>query len=250
MKNKIFTITVMALLLNLSACLGQSDADFQAKIKEYINSEEGRKEVGASVEKYFQKRQEEERAKQAQAEGQGLEEQFKNPVKIEVGNSPVKGPQDAKITIIEFSDFQCPFCKRGKDTMDQILKAYPKDVKIAFKHLPLDFHKNAKPAALATLAAGKQGKFWEMHDIFFDNQSSLSPEFITATAEKLGLNMDKFKADMASDELAKQVEADMKLARENGIGGTPGFFVNGVAVKGAYPFDHFKGIIDRWLEAK
>ncbi len=247
MKKTIFKMTAIALLLSLGACLGQSDADLQTKMKSYIESEEGRNVIGNSVEEYFKKKQEEMRAKQERADGQDLEEQFKNPVKIEAGNSPVKGPKDAKITIIEFSDFQCPFCKRGKDTMDQILKAYPKDVKLVFKHLPLEFHKQAKPAAIATLAAGKQGKFWEMHDIFFDNQQSLNEEFIMTTAQKLGLNMDKFKADMASDEIAKQVKDDSELARKNGISGTPGFFVNGVAVKGAYPYDHFKGIIDRWL---
>lgn len=247
MKKTIFKMTAIALLLSLGACLGQSDADLQTKMKSYIESEEGRNVIGNSVEEYFKKKQEEMRAKQERADGQDLEEQFKNPVKIEAGNSPVKGPKDAKITIIEFSDFQCPFCKRGKDTMDQILKAYPKDVKLVFKHLPLEFHKQAKPAAIATLAAGKQGKFWEMHDIFFDNQQSINEEFIMTTAQKLGLNMDKFKADMASDEIAKQVKDDSELARKNGISGTPGFFVNGVAVKGAYPYDHFKGIIDRWL---
>ena len=246
MNKKLFTLTAVALTLGLSACL--SDTDLSSGIEKYVNSDEGRKVIGSAVEKYFQDKQEEQRKAQERAEEQELEDQFKNPVKIEVGNSPVTGAKDGKITIIEFSDFQCPFCKRGKDTMEQILKAYPNDVKVVFKHMPLSFHKEAKPCALATIAAGKQGKFWEMHNEFFDNQGSLNEAFIVATAKKLGLNMDKFNADRASKEVADQLEADIKLAGQNGISGTPGFFVNGVAVKGAYPFDHFKKIIDRWLQ--
>ena len=249
MNKKLFTLTALILAFGLNACQqgSISDTDLQAKFKEYVNSDEGRNEIGGSVEKYFQSKQEEQRKAQERAEEQELEDQFKNPVKIEVGNSPVTGAKDGKITIIEFSDFQCPFCKRGKDTMEQILKAYPNDVKIVFKHMPLSFHKMAKPCALATIAAGKQGKFWEMHNEFFDNQGSLSDEFIVDTAKKLGLNIDKFNADRGSKEAEDQLEADIKLAGQNGISGTPGFFVNGVAVKGAYPFDHFKKIIDRWL---
>lgn len=246
MNKKLFTLAALALTFGLSACL--SDTDLNSGIEKYVNSDEGRKVVGGAVEKYFQDKQEEQRKAQEKAEEQELEDQFKNPVKIEVGNSPVTGAKNAKVTIIEFSDFQCPFCKRGKDTMEQILKAYPNDVRVVFKHMPLSFHKMAKPCALATIAAGKQGKFWEMHNEFFDNQGSLSDEFIVATAKKLGLNIDKFNADRGSKAAEEQLNADIALAGKNGISGTPGFFVNGVAVKGAYPFDHFKKIIDRWLQ--
>ena len=246
MNKKLFTLAALSLTFGLSACL--SDTDLNSGIEKYVNSDEGRKVVGGAVEKYFQDKQEEQRKAQEKAEEQELEDQFKNPVKIEVGNSPVTGAKDAKVTIIEFSDFQCPFCKRGKDTMEQILKAYPNDVRVVFKHMPLSFHKMAKPCALATIAAGKQGKFWEMHNEFFDNQGSLSDEFIVATAKKLGLNIDKFNADRGSKAAEEQLNADIALAGKNGISGTPGFFVNGVAVKGAYPFDHFKKIIDRWLQ--
>ena len=110
------------------------------------------------------------------------------------------------------------------------------------------FHKQAKPAAAAALAAGEQGKFWEMHDALFNNQRSLSPTFYEEQAEKLGLDVDKFKKDMESEAIQKQIDEDVKLAGKHGISGTPGFFVNGVAVKGAYPLDHFKKIVDRWLK--
>lgn len=251
MNKKLFILVALMLTFSLTACLDggvKSNAELQTRIREYINSEDGRNEIGRAVEKYFQKKQEDARAAEEQREQEELEEQFKNPVKIDVGDSPATGPSDAKVTIVEFSDFQCPYCSRGKATMDEILKAYPNDVRLVFKHLPLGFHEMAKPCALATMAAANQGKFWEMHDAFFENQGSLSEEFIVATAEKLGLDMNKFNADRASEGLSKKLEDDIKLARENGISGTPGFFVNGVAVKGAYPFEHFKKIIDRWLE--
>jgi protein-disulfide isomerase len=186
-------------------------------------------------------------AEKAQAE---LEEQFKSPVNIELGDAPVKGPANAPITIVEFSDFECPYCARGASTVEEVLKAYPDKVKVAFKNLPLPFHKNADPAARAALAAGKQGKFWEMHDLLFENQRGLNQAYYEASAKKLGLDMAKFKADMESEAIKKQVKDDAALAKKVGISGTPGFSVNGVLVKGAYPFAHFKQIIDRWLEMK
>lgn len=217
-----------------------ADAEFDAKMDKYLGSEKGRMALGKAMETYVQESQQ----RQAEAE---MEEMFKNPVKVDVGQSPVKGPADAKVTVIEFSDFECPYCKRGADTVEQILKAYPKEVKVAFKHLPLPFHKNAMPAAKASIAAQKQGKFWEFHDVLFNNQKSLGQDFFEKTAANLKLDVEKFKKDMNDPETEKQVKADMELAQKHGIQGTPGFFVNGVAVKGAYPFDHFKKIIDKHL---
>lgn len=240
-------------LCGLVACLAQPvwaeipEAEFAKAFEKFVGTDKGQEAIGTAAKKYFQKLQEE-NLKQMQAKQDSeMEEQFKNPVKIDVGDAPTKGPATAKVTVIEFSDFQCPYCKRGADTTAQIAKAYPNDVKIAFKHLPLPFHDQAMPAARASWAAQKQGKFWEYHDELFTNQANLGDEFYAKTAEKLGLKMDKFKADMASEESKKAVEADAELAKQHGISGTPGFFVNGVAVKGAYPFEHFKKIIDRWI---
>lgn len=224
-----------------------SDEQFSNMLNKYLESEKGREQIGKTAQKYFEDLRDKARKDMENQQKVELESQFKNPVKIDPGSSPAKGPSSAKVTVIEFSDFECPFCSRGKATIDQVLKAYPNDVKVVFKNLPLPFHKNATPAAKAALAAGKQGKFWEFHDILFENQKTLSDKFYFDTASKLGLDIEKFKTDMASEEIAKAIEADKKLAEEHGISGTPGFFVNGVAVKGAYPFDHFKGIIDRWL---
>lgn len=225
-----------------------SQEDFQKALAKYLETENGRKTVGSAVETYFKTRQEGAKKEQAQRAAAEMENQFKNPVKIPVGNSPIKGPEDAKITIIEFSDFQCPYCSRADKTMQEVLKAYPKDVRLVFKNLPLPFHKQAEPAARAALAAGKQGKFWEMHDAMFKNQRGLNTEFFNKTAADIGIDVEKFKKDFGSEEVKQMVKDDADLARKHGIRGTPGFFVNGVAVKGAYPFDHFKKIIDRWLK--
>jgi len=132
--------------------------------------------------------------------------------------------------------------------MEKVMKNYKGKVKLAYKFFPLPFHNHAEPAARAAIAAKNQGKFWEMHDILFANQSKLGPDFFESTAKKLDLDMDKFKADMNSEQTKKIVQKDIALGRKNGIQGTPGFFVNGVAVKGAYPYDYFKTIIDRWLK--
>ncbi|MBX7144009.1 MAG: thioredoxin domain-containing protein [Oligoflexia bacterium] len=250
-------MTIRASLLGLG-CLGLAlvaaaqtsfadDKVFQQSMDKYLATDTGQQAIGKAVEEYFKKRQEDARKKQEEQVAAQMEEQFKNPTKIDVGSSYVRGPADAKVTIVEFSDFQCPYCKRGKDTMEEVMKMYPKDVKVAFKHMPLPFHNQAMPAAKAALAAGKQGKFWEFHDELFNNQGSLSPEFFVQTATKLGLDVEKFKKDSEDPAIEKAIKDDMELAQKNGIQGTPGFFVNGVAVKGAYPSSHFKSLIDRWL---
>ncbi|MEZ4752836.1 MAG: thioredoxin domain-containing protein [Bdellovibrionota bacterium] len=231
-----------------SAFAEVSDAQFEKQISSYLETAKGKELVGKVVEDYFREKQQQAAKLREEREAKAAEEQFKNPVKLPVGDSPMKGPKDAKVTIIEFSDYQCPYCKRGADTMDELLKAYPNDLNLVFKNLPLPFHKQAKPAAKAALAAGKQGKFWEMHDRLFNNQNRLSSSFFEEQAKDLGLDLDKFKKDLEDPAFDKQIQADMDLAQQNGISGTPGFFVNGIAVKGAMPAEHFKTIIDRWLK--
>lgn len=225
-----------------------SKADFAKAMKQYLDTDDGKKLLADTIQTYVMAKRQEEAQNEQKKAALELEQQFKTPVKIDAGTSPAKGPADAKVTIIEFSDFQCPFCSKGRATIEEVLKAYPKEVRVVFKNLPLDFHPHAEPAARAALAAGKQGKFWEMHDALFEHQTELGEKFYESQAESLGLDMGKFKKDMSSDEVTKQIESDKKLAGENGIQGTPGFFVNGVAVKGAYPVAHFKMIIDRWLK--
>jgi protein-disulfide isomerase len=253
MKTKIlFKIALAGLIATVSSNTVFADAKvdkaFQDKLDAYLNTDHGREKVGKAIETYMQERQVRARKEAEERETAAMENQFKNPVKIDLGKSPIKGANDAKVTIVEFSDFQCPYCTRGRETMEKVLKEYPTQVRVVFKHLPLAFHAQAKPAAKAAWAAQQQGKFWEMHDEFFLNQSKLGEEgYFVQVATKLGLDIERFKKDMESPAAEAQVKEDMEIAEKNGIQGTPGFFVNGVAVKGAYPFEHFKGIIDRWL---
>lgn len=169
------------------------------------------------------------------------------PLYLQIAALPVRGNANAKVTIVEFSDYECPFCSRVEPTLAQILKTYPNDVRIAFVNNPLGFHKNAMPAAKAAVAAFRQGKFWEMHDVLFGNQKGLGDALYTAKATELGLDMARFAADMNSAETQSYIDKGMKDAGAAGISGTPSFLINGKLVVGALPFDNFKKEIDAEL---
>jgi protein-disulfide isomerase len=167
---------------------------------------------------------------------------------VEIDGSPVRGAADGKVTIVEFSDFQCPYCGRVDPTLDRLLEEYPDDVRIVYKHLPLSFHANALPAAKAAVAAGMQGKFWEMHDALFANQKQLGEEKYLELARELGLDVEKFQADYKSAAVATEVAQDMNEARRLGVTGTPGFFVNGRFSSGAKPYESFKAMVEAELK--
>ncbi len=171
------------------------------------------------------------------------------PVFVEIpANAPSKGPADAKVTIVAFSDFECPFCSRVNPTIKEIEDTYGKDVRLVFRHLPLPFHKNAGPAAEASMAAHEQGKFWQMHDKLFSDQRNLTRENFDKWAQEIGLDMKKFGAAMDSGKYKSYVEADERYAGTVGARGTPAFFVNGKLVSGAQPFPAFKSVIDEELK--
>jgi protein-disulfide isomerase len=163
-------------------------------------------------------------------------------------SSPVKGPADALVTIVEFSEFQCPFCNRVLPTVEQVVKTYGKDVRVVWKNNPLPFHDKAALAAEASMEAADQGKFWEMHDKLFANQQKLAREDLEKYAQELGLNMTKFKAALDSNEHKSLIDADQQLARSLGASGTPSFFINGRSLRGAQPFEAFKTVIDEELQ--
>lgn len=172
------------------------------------------------------------------------------PVKIDLGTSPVKGSRSAPVTIVAFSDFQCPFCSRAVPVIKQIEDAYKDKVRIAFKNLPLPFHDHAQLAAEASLAAHEQGKFWPYHDTLFANQQALERPSLEKYAADLGLDVGKFKVALDSGRFKKQVEEDARLAASVGATGTPTFFINGRALVGAQPFEKFKELIDPELTRK
>jgi protein-disulfide isomerase len=167
---------------------------------------------------------------------------------VNTKGSPAKGGSEtAAVTLVEFSDFQCPFCSRVTGTLDQIQKTYGDRVRIVFKHLPLRMHSRAPLAHAAAEAANRQGQFWEMHDRIFANQRELTEEKYIEYAGQMGLDLDRFKKDMASASVKARVDADKAEAERLGVTGTPGFFVNGYFLSGAKPFSEFKRVIDAQL---
>ena len=168
----------------------------------------------------------------------------KTVYKVPVGNSPAKGPENALVTIVEFSDFQCPFCSRVEPTLTQVESDYKGKVRVIWKNNPLPFHPNAGPSAEAAMAAADQGKFWEMHDkLFADQQHEDRPTF-EKYAQELRLDMDKFKASLDANSHKDSIEADKTLAASLGANGTPSFFINGRPLRGAQPIAAFKALID------
>jgi len=169
---------------------------------------------------------------------------------IELGNAPIRGPKDAKVTIVEWAGFQWPFCARVHPTLEQIAKEYGGKVRFAFKHLPLSMHRKARAAHEASEAAHRQGKFWEMHDRIFDNPKDLSPEAYLRYAKEIGLNIDQYNRDITSSSVRKVVDDDLAQARELGVTGTPSFFINGRFLSGAQPYASFARLIDEELAKK
>lgn len=168
---------------------------------------------------------------------------------VEVGNAPMMGAKDAKVTIVEFSDFQCPFCAKGADILKEIKKKYGNKVKVAFKNFPLPFHNHAEQAAVAGLCANEQGSdyFWKMHDEMFANQDSLDAEGLKKTAKKIGLKSDAFEKCLTENKFLAQVKADMEEGKNVKVKSTPTFFINGQLINGAQPMDVFSEIIDEEL---
>jgi len=153
--------------------------------------------------------------------------------KVDVGNSIFTGPQNAPVTIINFSDFQCPFSKKSIDHIDKLMKTYDGKIRYVFKHFPLPFHKMAKPASLAAIAAEKQGKFWEYYNILYSNMKEISDENLILWAEKTGLDKEKFLSDRNSNDAANTLKLDTSTGSRFGVRGTPTIFINGRRIVGA-----------------
>ena len=158
-----------------------------------------------------------------------------------VADSPRLGAEDATIFLIEFSDFQCPFCARAHGTIKQFIEENGDSVQLVYKHLPIpQIHPEAVPAARASWAAQQQGKFWEFHDALFENQARLGPGFYTETAEQLGLDIEQFNRDRNSPQASSDIQRDLDLARELGFTSTPTFMMNNILIPGAVPLEFFE----------
>ena len=163
---------------------------------------------------------------------------------------PAMGPADAPIELVEFSDFQCPFCQRANPTVEQVLKTYGDKIHFVYRHYPLPNHPNARPSAEAAACADEQGKFWPFHDRLFANGSKLTDDDLKAHAAAIGLDTGKFNACFDTHKFKEAVEHDIAEATEAGVTGTPAFFINGRSLEGAQPFDAFKRVIDEELASK
>ncbi len=163
---------------------------------------------------------------------------------VDAGKSARKGPASASIQIVEFSDFQCPYCSRGADTVDQVVAHYGDKVSVAFKHFPLPFHNEAHLASQAAECAGEQDKFWEFHDTLFENQKALFEADLKKYAGTLSLDQAKFDECLASGRHAATVDGDLEYGKSVGMSGTPGFYINGRMLSGAQPLEAFQKVID------
>jgi protein-disulfide isomerase len=163
------------------------------------------------------------------------------------GDAPSIGPKDAKVTLLHYFDYQCPFCTRVVPTLDQIAKDYPDSVRIVFKMHPLAMHPNAVPAAEAALAANAQGKFMEMDRKLFENQKQLTRETFVRLAQEIGLDVDRFTKDLDSHTYLASIQAQVKEVEDIGSTGTPASFINGRYLSGAKPYNAFKDMIDEEL---
>jgi protein-disulfide isomerase len=169
---------------------------------------------------------------------------------VDVGSNPPRGPEDAPITIIEFADYECPYCTRGYTTMRGVMDKYEGKVKWYFRDFPLSFHRNAVSYSVAANCAGEQGKYWEMHDAILDNQKGLvGAGGVEGLAEKIGLDTAAFGTCTGNSESTERVMSDMTDGQAVGVSGTPAYFINGIMISGAQPLENFESIIDRELEA-
>lgn len=190
------------------------------------------------------KREEEEKKK--------LEESFDKPLEAKIHTDAIRGPADAPITLVEYSDFECPFCTRGFKTVQELMEKYDGKIRFIYKHLPLSFHQQAMIASKYYEAIRLQSKekAFKFHDAIFENQQGLrnGEKFLKDLAKKVGADMNKIAKDLESEAVKKRIEEDMAEAASFDMQGTPGFLLNGVPVRGAYPAGEFVKIVEKLVE--
>jgi protein-disulfide isomerase len=172
------------------------------------------------------------------------------PLRFEVASDgfPAQGPEDAPVTIVEFSDFECPYCARLLPTLQQVEEAYGEKVRLVYRQFPLNrIHPNAQKAAEAALCAYEQGQFWEMHDLMFQEQKKLQVAELKEKAVRLGLDTEAFNQCLDSGRVVQQVEVDLEAGVTAGVSGTPAMFINGRFLNGAVPYENLASIIDEEL---
>jgi len=242
---KVFSAAIVLILsMSLNSCSSgplsgndNTDADIEERVLQIIR--DNPEVILESVQAYQQQQQ------QALNNGQQefLDGMKANPKSV-IGDSPTTGAASQEIVLLEFSDFQCPFCSKAQDTIKKFIDGHNDKVTLVFKHLPLSrIHPEAIPAAQAAWAAQQQGKFWEYHNALFAQQDQLGEDLYLAIARDLNLDLDKFEQDRKSEAAIAALEADIQMARTLGVSGTPFFVLNGEPLSGAVELSEFEKIL-------
>lgn len=236
----LFTLTSTFLTSTANIAKAEvSIAEFSKLMGQYLGSEAGRKSLGDAFVQYQKDLQ------SKQVENYISELMKKKRENVDPASSYFKGNKNAKVTLVEFADFRCGHCRNASDTVKQLLKNYKDKLKVVYKNRPV-LGADSRQAALAALAAGEQGKFWEYHDKLFSGQVSAS--VFEKYAKQLGLNVEKFKTDMASKKVKDLLKSEEDQAKKLAINGTPAFVANGVVIRGALPYKAFVAIIDKLIK--
>jgi len=235
-----------------------SDATIAKFIEEkHIPAEQATPQIKERIRGYLQNMKKQELVQQHLAiitKPNPVEIYIKKPklqISISVDQAPLLGKKDAPVSIIAFSDFECPFCSRGADILNQVKKKYGNKVSVAFKHFPLAMHQHARQASEASMCVNEQGsdKFWKFHDLLFKNQDKLDAKNLEIFAKKCGVDEKKYKACVETKKYASLVQKDLESGEKIGIKSTPTFFINGQMLSGAVPLEQFSEIIDEELQS-
>lgn len=252
MKQMILNLVLLGLVGSLVGCTSKDSLKKMLSDNPDILTEAIEKNPAAILEalnKAVRKAQEGEQKKREDDEKKQLEEAFNNPLKPELrADESFRGPKDAPITLVEYSDFQCPYCARGYTTVMSLLEKYKTKIRFVYKHLPLSFHPQAMIAAqyYEALRLQSPDKAFKYHDKVYGSQKKLEngESFLKEVAKSVGADMAKLAKDLNSEAVKSRIKADEDEAKKYDFQGTPGFIINGVPVRGAYPADHFIGLVD------
>lgn len=245
-KQIIMTLLLCVVMLSFSLPV-MAETKISPELKEQVLQiiRENPQVIIDSVQAYQQKKQQE-NAEKIQKSQEDFISKLKNNPTIIIGDSPSKGAIDNKIVMVEFSDFECPFCAEASKTVKEFITKHQNEVKLVYKHFPLlQIHPQALPAAKASWAAHQQGKFWQYHDELFANQKDLGEDFYIATAKKLGLDVTRFNSDRNSKNAELSVRKDFELGVSVGVTGTPFFVFNDQAFSGAVQLSELEEVLTK-----